>query len=551
MATVDQLTQALIAADKAGNTEDARVLAQELAAARKASAPPAEPSSLGSQIGSYAKGIERGIYDIPQSVVELGARGLDATGLTDHAYEGAHEAFNVLNGPEAQDKYSKGGRVVGNIVGTAPLSEIKVLQGGGKIASLLNNAIRGGSAAALTSSGSEAPVGQQIGLGTAVGAGVPVIGGALSKIAAPAVNPMVQKLLDLGVRLTPGQIIGGGIKGAEDKLSSVPVLGSFISGAQKRAVTDFNKAVLNNALEPIGVKLPPNLQAGRKAVDHVATQIGDVYDKTLPRMMGSFDNTLQNDLVALENKATGSGVKADTIHRLGNVLNAQILDKADGSGNFAGDTLKGIQSELSRVASEHLSSENSDDRILGSLISDAHEAWNDMLARNNPVEAQTIQAANAAWARYAQIRKAASAAGAKEGVFSGPQFANAVKATDKSVQKGNYARGKALSQDISDAATSILPSSVPDSGTAGRVLMASALAGGHTLPITAPLATTAALGSAMYTRPGQALIRGLLTGGGSQRQALAALIQAMTEKGSPAAALAANSFAQIPNGGQQ
>lgn len=57
MATVDQLTQALIAADKAGNADDARVLAQELANARKAQAP-----SVLSDVGhSILPGLAEGV----------------------------------------------------------------------------------------------------------------------------------------------------------------------------------------------------------------------------------------------------------------------------------------------------------------------------------------------------------------------------------------------------------------------------------------------------------------------------------------------------------
>lgn len=557
-ATVDQLTQALIAADKAGNTDDAKVLAQELASARAAQAPaaavpkPQADPPLGQQVTDYAQGMRQGVYDVPQSVAELLGRAYDATGLPGDVYKNMHQTFtdaSKMMAPD-QNKYTNGGRVVGQMVATAPLSELKVAQGAGLLPAVVNGVVRGASSAALTSSSSDAPLAAQLGVGAAAGGALPPLGRAISSVVSPVVNPMAQKLLSLGVRLTPGQILGGGFRGAEDKLASIPVLGSFVASAQKTAVTDFNRAALSNALSPIGAQLPASTPVGRQGVDYVANKIGDVYNSTLPQMTGVYDNQLQSDLSNITSLASGAGVKSDTVTRLGNVLNSQILDKADPNGQFSGSTLKGIQSELSRIASEHSSSDSADDRILGGLVSDSHQAFNDMLLRNNPAQAPQIQAANAAWARYSQIRKAASMVGAKEGIFSGPQFANAVKATDNSVQKGNYARGNALSQDVSDAATSVLPQSVPDSGTAGRLLLAGALAGGHATPLTAGAMLPLTAATMLYTQPGQAIARAALTGGQTVRVPMSALIQQISNGYGPAAAgaFAANSFAQVPQG---
>lgn len=45
---------------------------------------------------------------------------------------------------------------------------------------------------------------------------------------------------------------------------------------------------------------------------------------------------------------------------------------------------------------------------------------------------------------------------------------------DKSVRKGAYAKGDALMQDLTDAGKNVLAQSVPDSGTAGRLMTAGA-----------------------------------------------------------------------------
>ena len=63
-------------------------------------------------------------------------------------------------------------------------------------------------------------------------------------------------------------------------------------------------------------------------------------------------------------------------------------------------------------------------------------------------------------------------------MFTPAQLAEGVRQMDKSVRKGAVARGNALMQDLSDAGVNVLPSKVPDSGTAGRLLTGGIIGGG-------------------------------------------------------------------------
>jgi hypothetical protein len=71
---------------------------------------------------------------------------------------------------------------------------------------------------------------------------------------APVVNPMVRRLVDAGVRLTPGQIVGEngivgrGVKKVEDLLGSIPVSGPVVSAARARGVDDLNRVAVNRTL---------------------------------------------------------------------------------------------------------------------------------------------------------------------------------------------------------------------------------------------------------------------------------------------------------------
>lgn len=354
---------------------------------------------------------------------------------------------------------------------------------------------------------------KQIAFGGALGGSLPAVTGAASRIMNPkSLTPGVQKLLDLGVRLTPGQIMGGGLKGAEDTISSIPLVGGFQKAAMSRGIEDLNRAVMAETLAPLGVRLPKSVPVGRQGVEYVASKIGDKYDSLLQTASGAVDPSLVNDLKTVATAAQGEGVTNDVLRRYKSVLKAQLFDKASANGTYSGDTLKGVQSELRRLSGEYGSSDSHDTRILGDLIDQTHDAFQSMIGRLNPGHAPELAKADAAWARFVRLRRAASAQGAKEGVFSASHFANAVKASDRSVGKGNYAKGKALFQDISDPAQSILPSSVPDSGTAGRLMTGTLIGGMHMAPFVSPAAIPLATASAMYTKPGVALMRALLTG---------------------------------------
>jgi len=61
-----------------------------------------------------------------------------------------------------------------------------------------------------------------------------------------------------------------------------------------------------------------------------------------------------------------------------------------------------------------------------------------------------------------------------DGIFTPAQFKTAVRAGDRTMRKGSYAKGSAIMQDLADAGSSVLNSKIPDSGTAGRLLGAGA-----------------------------------------------------------------------------
>jgi hypothetical protein len=81
-------------------------------------------------------------------------------------------------------------------------------------------------------------------------------------------------------------------------------------------------------------------------------------------------------------------------------------------------------------------------------------------------------------------------------MFTAAQLAQAVRQMDTSTRKGAVARGNALMQDLSDAGVNVLPSKVPDSGTAARLAVGGSLLGG-----THYLSPELAIGAGALTLP--------------------------------------------------
>ncbi len=124
----------------------------------------------------------------------------------------------------------------------------------------------------------------------------------------------------------------------------------------------------------------------------------------------------------------------------------------------------------------------------------------------NPKYAKDLKSADTAYATFKKVENAAAAAKGSEGVFTPAQLETAVKQGNKS----QYARGKALLQDLSGTGYDVLGNKVPDSGTAGRLGIAGMLTGGASL-LNPKAVVPTAIASGLYTPFGMKYAMPLLT----------------------------------------
>ena len=101
--------------------------------------------------------------------------------------------------------------------------------------------IEGAAYAAGSADGDAVDRAQAAAVGGVVGAGV----GKLSDLVFPKVGEAARKLMKQGVRLTPGQRVGGLTKELEERATSIPFVGDVIESGQQNAMDDFNRAAIN------------------------------------------------------------------------------------------------------------------------------------------------------------------------------------------------------------------------------------------------------------------------------------------------------------------
>lgn len=507
----------------------------QIVAAIKANAPqqgaPSSPAGTGTE--NFAAGFGRGLYNLARG----GKQRLDeAAASLESLVPGGADISRKFGGKTAADIQAEGQAEIderrrmdkplldtwqgttGDILGT--------VAGG----SMFSRAGPIGSGAALgfltpTATG-ESPL-----KNTAMSAGLSFLGDkairGISRMVSPKIAPDVKALSDQGVKMTPGQIIGGAANKAEERATSLPFVGDAIASARRRSVDSFDRVAINRALTPIGDKLPEKL-AGREAIQYADDALGKAYDDILPKLTTQADAKFVSDIQALRSLVTGGNMGPAEGQQFNRILQNQVLGKFQGQAAITGETLKQMESELGRVGRSYMSDASADKRQLGGAVLELQSSLRDLVMRSNPKYADELKAINTGFANFKRVQRAAASVGAEEGVFSPAHLQNAVKALDRSKDKGRFAKGQALMQDLSDPGKSILGSKVPDSGTPGRLMNVGAMASAAFEPTIA----AGLLGStALYSEPALMLTRRALLNRAPWAQGAASRIEDLAPLG--------------------
>ena len=476
----------------------------------------------GSSLEDWAKGQTKSVEDINQAA----AASADA---------------QRIGMPNAEDA----ARFAGQAATTAPLAGGTV--GGSLLARVGAGAATGGAQGALQPIDTSNDDGfwrqklEQTATGAGAGGTIPLVGGALARVISPEVNPSVQLLMKNGITPTPGQILGPVANRVEEGATSIPFVGDAIKAARGRAVADLNTAAINDALSPIGQKLSEDTGAGREAIAEAGSKIRDSYNALVPALTAKADPTFTANIANLRNMA--QSMTPDRATQFNKVLDDQVLSKFSPNGTISGESFKDAESTLGRLASEYRNSAVADERQVGGAFLQTQKEMRDLLTRNNPQQAQALQANDLAYAKFLRVQDAAASLGTNEGVFSPAQLLGAVKKNDQTLHNRAFAQGSAMTQDLAEAGKSVLGNKVPDSGTPFRTANIAAIMGAVPAFTTHPLAATAATGTGAlamgaYTTPAQKAIAAILT----KRPDIAAPLSQAVRRGSAIGA----GYAPIP-----
>jgi len=487
---------------------------------------------------------------LPDSVVNAGNRAnnwiADNLGLVARLPEGGVDQQTREREAEYQQRKPEGfdwARLAGNVAspvnlalgaGAAQASTLPLRMGAG--------AATGAAAASMTPVGAGdfwSEKGQQAAIGGVMGGAVPAAVAGMSRMISPraSVNPDMAALKAAGVHPTIGQTLGGMSNRVEEKAISLPIVGDAIASARNRATGELNRAVANRALEPIGAKVPDGLQ-GRELVAAVQAKLSDAYETLLPKLTVRADRTFNQEVSSLRGMVANGSIDPNAAKTFQRILQNDVLGKFKGQQALTGQTMKAVESDLGQKIAQLGGSTDADARLVADALREVQSSLRGLVQRNNPQFADELTAINKGWANFKRLERAASSVGAEDGMFSAAQLQNAVKALDRSKDKGKFARGQAFMQDLSDPAKNVLGSKVPNSGTADRMMnLPNLLTAGLGYSVNPAIPAGMLLGAGAYTPPAQALLRGLVSSRPSLAQPVAGLLNRTSPMLSPAGGL--------------
>lgn len=374
---------------------------------------------------------------------------------------------------------------------------------------LLGNLGMGAASGAVQGAAMTGP-GQSYGHNALVGGAAGVAGAGLASVAGKVIGGLkpsanAQLLIDKGVVPTPGQLVGGAANTMEEKAASIPFAGEAVASARRASINDMNKALYKDILEPIGETAPTTV--GRDAVGDVGDKLSARYQNLLPQVSFTPDSQFMSDLRGIAQDV--SSLPPDIRTRFSAIIDRNFTSQLK-NGQMDGDALKQVESAIGKHASDLKGSSDTFQRDMGGALNDVQTSLRDALARQNPQQAPELQAINQAYSRYSILRDAAARVNDPGKPIMPGQLQAAVNQADNTVGRGNFAKGLARGQDMSDAAMDVLGSKYPDSGTAARIGLYGILGGlTHINPIAGAAGITA---SGLYgTKLGRQVMLAALT----------------------------------------
>ena len=296
--------------------------------------------------------------------------------------------------------------------------------------------------------------------GGALGRGVTrQIGNAIGGVGGPA-----QTLREAGVRMTPGQIgessgglLGRTLKRREDRLAGYSGIGDAIGRQQEQGLRQFNRAAFK---EGVG-EVPPEI--GEEGIQYLNENV-------VPRAYSVLDGQqFSVDQVARQGMRDARKRGAQALGELGgefeNTYQTRVLPFVDDQGSVDGRNMQAMLQGLRKDSASMSGKPRSD--IFSEATGMAEDSIGGMVERQAPGVMGQFADANATYRNTRILEDAVGRGMNTEGVFTPAQLGMASRQNAKKFG-GNYASPTRPFFDLQRAGQQVLPSKIPDSGTAGR-----------------------------------------------------------------------------------
>lgn len=341
--------------------------------------------------------------------------------------------------------------------------------------------------------------------------------------------PSVRYVNEMDVPLTIGQSVGQSgrvgsmVKGIEDRVAGLPIVGDAINARRLEGLAKMNSKAFDRALEPIGENV-----AGQYAEDAVET--------AQQKISGAFQRALGGKVATLDRRFIVEAEKAKMMieklparvsGEVDNQVNDVISNYFDDAGNLSGENMQALLRELDAVKRGYR--QDPLGHRIGKSVDAISDTIENLFRRQAPEVMPQYDAAKKAFKRLSTLEDAVLRAKNSGGVFTPAQLGMSDRAsTVKFGGKHAAAAGKGEFHDMQRATQEVMPNKVPDSGTAGRLALPLAAMGagagaenfGGVEGGTATGLSLAALLTLAYSRLGQRALVGGVSRRGPTAQAI-------------------------------
>lgn len=418
----------------------------------------------GNTRGSAAGRMMMGAAGPGVAIAQLAANAVGQGDTVNRGIQDTEKQYQAARGAQGSTGFDPL-RMAGNVGITLPLSLA------GAAPTVLGGAMQGAAFSALepvtTGGNFAAEKAKQIGTGALVGGAAAPIFAGLSRMIQPKVNPNVAILQAEGIQPSVGQAAGGLLNRLEEKAQSIPFFGDAVRGARDRPIAQLEGAAFNRAGGPIGAKIQAR---GHEGILEAKDALSKSYDEVIPKLsVDVADPAFVGKMKSL--RSLVSSLPQREQERFDSVIAREIDQRLAPNGRLSGQNLKDAWNALRDESAKFSKSTDAYQQDLGRALKQTFEELKGHVASTNPPElVKQLRNTDLGYANYKILQKAASQASAVDGNITPSSLQSAVRASDRSLDKGRMAEGKALMQDLSNAGKDVLASKVPNSGTADRIM---------------------------------------------------------------------------------